>query len=133
MTGHSNKSIQTPLARAKGLGSAKDGVHHWWVQRLTAVALVPLLLWLTYSVACLTRAGVGFTEVQDWVAQPLNTVLLLIALPVAFYHSALGLQVVIEDYIHGKGLKFASLILVKLGLFSLAVFSIYAVLKISLV
>lgn len=123
-------SLQTRLATVRGLGSAKNGTHHWWGQRVTAVALLPLTLWFVYSVIML--AGAEYIEVAGWLAQPLNTVLMLLLIAATFHHLQLGLQVVIEDYIHSEFTKLTTLLFVKFASFGLAVASGYAVLKIAL-
>jgi len=93
-------SYRSPLGRVRGLGSAKDGTHHWWMQRVTAIALVPLGLWFAVKIVRLAHA--------DWetavtaFASPLVTALALILIGAGFYHLKLGLQVVIEDYVHHK-------------------------------
>jgi succinate dehydrogenase / fumarate reductase membrane anchor subunit len=95
--------MQHPLARARGHGSAKSGVHHWLVQRVSAGMLVLLLPWLTYSL--LQLAGASHAEAQAFVAEPWNATLLLLSLLLLLYHSMLGLQVVIEDYVHQRVLE----------------------------
>ena len=122
-------SIRSPLSRARGLGSAKDGVQHWWVQRVSAVALVPLVVWFMYSVAGMSDAP--YLEFVSWVRQPWVTVLLVLFIGTTLYHSALGLQVVLEDYVSGEFKKIASIIAVKLACAVLAVAAIIAVLKIA--
>lgn len=123
-------SLQTPLARVRGLGSAKQGSHHWWVQRVTAIALVPLCIWFVVSI--LKLSSMEFTEVRVWMANPLVSVLLVMMLFALYYHAYLGLQVVIEDYIDSEWQKITSLLLVKfLSLFA-GLISIYSVLKVSL-
>ncbi|MDT0498626.1 succinate dehydrogenase, hydrophobic membrane anchor protein [Algiphilus sp. W345] len=122
-------SIRSPLSRARGLGSAKDGVQHWWVQRVSAVALVPLVIWFMYSVAGMSDAP--YLEFVSWVRQPWVTVLLVLFIGTTLYHSALGLQVVLEDYVSGEFKKIASIIAVKLACAVLAVAAIFAVLKIA--
>ena len=104
-------SLRNPIARARGLGSAKEGVHHWWSQRLTALALIPLSVWFIYSLVVVT--GANYTTVIAWFANPLNAVLMLLFIISLYYHAALGLQVVIEDYIASEWQKIACLILVK--------------------
>lgn len=123
-------SLRSPLSRARGLGSAKDGVHHFWVQRLSALALIPLTLWFVFSVAQL--AGGSYEAVRWWVRAPSVTVMLVLFLGTALYHSALGLQVVIEDYIGSEARKLTVLILVKFAHAVVAVASIFAVLKVAL-
>ena len=129
MAGNSVRSMRTPLARVRGLGSAKEGVHHWWAQRLTAIALVPLALWFVVSVAGM--AGMGHEEAKDWVGSPAVTVLLVLLVAATFWHAQLGVQVVIEDYVHGEGCKLAALIAVKFAAVLLAVATIVAVLRLA--
>lgn len=120
--------FRSPLGRAIGLGSAKSGSHHWLVQRVTAVALVPLTLWFVASIVA--HAGSDYPVFIVWLRTPLvagGMILLLIAL---FHHTALGLQVVIEDYVH-SGVKFAVVIAVQLCCYGLAVTGIVATLRIA--
>jgi succinate dehydrogenase / fumarate reductase membrane anchor subunit len=123
------RQLRSPLGRALGLGSAKEGADHWWAQRLTAVALIPLALWFVASVIAL--AGADHTKVVDWLASPLSAIIMVLLIGATFYHAALGVQVVIEDYIHAEGVKFAALVLNKLICFALGVAGIFAVLKIA--
>lgn len=121
-------SIRSSLASARGLGSSKTGVAHWWVQRVSAVALVPLTLWF---VACLaSQLGADYSSVTDWLSSPIQASLLAIYLAAIFYHSQLGLQVVVEDYIHHEGMKMALLITFQLVNILLAVASIFSVIMI---
>lgn len=123
-------SLRSPLARARGHGSAKDGVGHWWHHRVTSVALVPLLLWLAFAIAAL--AGASFEEARAWLASPVVAVFVILTLAVAFYHFKLGLDVVIEDYVYGKGAKTASLMIAGFICTLLGAATIFAVLKVSL-
>jgi succinate dehydrogenase / fumarate reductase, membrane anchor subunit len=123
------KSLRSPLGRAIGLGSAKEGAEHWWLQRLTAIALIPLSLWFVASVIAL--AGADHVQVVDWLSSPLAAIIMVLLIGATFYHAALGLQVVIEDYVHAEGLKIAALVLNKLVCFALAIAGIFAVLKIA--
>ena len=123
-------SLRTPLARVRGLGSAKQGVSHWWTQRITAVALIPLTLWFVTSLLVVARADYPF--VVYWIAQPFNSVLLVALLVCTFYHAILGLQVVIEDYVHQEGAKLVSLVLMKFLLVLAGGAAILAVLRIAL-
>ena len=102
---------RSPLARVRGLGSAKEGVGHWWAQRLTALALIPLSLWFVISVVAHT--GADYQAMRDWVGSPLVAGLLILLIVSTFYHVYLGLQVVIEDYVHSEVVKIASLIVIK--------------------
>jgi succinate dehydrogenase / fumarate reductase membrane anchor subunit len=123
-------SLRSPLSRARGLGSAKDGVNHWVWQRLTALALVPLTFWFVASVAFYISAD--YAAMQAWVATPYVAVLLSLYLATLFHHSQLGLQVVIEDYVHTKWINLSLLLLVKFSHVLLAATGIFAVLKIAL-
>ncbi len=124
-------SLRTDLGKVRGLGSAKEGVNHWWWQRVTAVALVPLVLWFVASVIGLAGSEIG--AVRAWVAWPVSAVLLLLLIGVTFHHMQLGIQVVIEDYVHTNWLKIASIIFVKFATVILALASAFAVLKIAFV
>jgi len=104
-------SLRSPLGRVRGLGSAKDGTGHWWAQRLTALALVPLTVWFCISVV--TMIGADHATVAAWAGSPLVAGLLILLIVATFYHGALGLQVVIEDYVHGEMPKLALLLIVK--------------------
>jgi succinate dehydrogenase / fumarate reductase, membrane anchor subunit len=123
--------LRSPLGRAIGLGSAKEGVEHWWAQRVSAVALVLLGLW--FAVSLIAHAGADRSAVIAWLQSPVPAVLAILLLIALFYHAALGLQVVIEDYVLGEWLKVSSLVAMRLICFALAVGGIYAVLRIACV
>lgn len=95
----------------QNLGSAKEGTHHWWAQRVTAIALIPLSVWFVASLVFMTGASYG--EAAAWLGFPFNALLVLLLLVFTFYHAVLGLQVVVEDYVHGEGKKIALLLLIK--------------------
>ena len=118
--------MRSPVGRAIGLGSAKEGVEHWWLQRVTAVALVPLTLWFVIAVVRLSSADID--TVRDWVGRPLPAILLVLLLIATFWHASLGVQVVIEDYVHTDLAKLGLLIVVRLACFALAVAGVIAVL-----
>jgi succinate dehydrogenase / fumarate reductase, membrane anchor subunit len=122
--------MRSPLGRAIGLGSAKEGVDHWWAQRVSALALVPLALWFVVSVIAL--AGADRSVFVDWIRHPVPAVLLVLLLVTVFYHGALGLQVVIEDYVEHEGLRLGLLIIMRLLAIILATLGVFAVLKLSL-
>ena len=122
-------NLRSDLSRARGLGSAKAGAHQWWHQRLTAIVLVPLGLW--FVVALLGQLGASHTDTVQWISSPLVTVLLIALIVGTFYHALLGLQVVIEDYVHGELLKIGLLILIKFALVFGTLLGVVAVLKIS--
>lgn len=127
---HNAKDMRSPLGRAKGLGSAKDGVAHFWAQRISALALVPLLMWLVFSIIGLV--GADYLQVTGWISSPFNAVILVLTLFALFWHAILGIQVVIEDYISDHGLRLMLLFGVKGALLLLGAFSIFSVLKIAL-
>lgn len=122
--------MRSPLGRAIGLGSAKEGVEHWWAQRITAIALVPLSLWFVSAIIGLV--GADLETMQNWVARPLPAILLVLLLIALFYHTSLGLQVVIEDYVHTELAKLGLVIAVRMLCFGFAVAGIFAVLGIAL-
>ncbi|MCB1772375.1 MAG: succinate dehydrogenase, hydrophobic membrane anchor protein [Gammaproteobacteria bacterium] len=122
--------LRTPLAKVRGLGSAKDGTHHFWVQRVSALALTPLVIWFGLSVASLPNAS--YASVVQWLDSPFNVVMLVSTLIAGFYHGALGLQVIIEDYVSEEWVRIAAIIAVQLVSFFLAALGIVAALKISL-
>ena len=123
-------SLSTPLAKARGLGSAKSGTHHWIAQRLTAIALVPLSLWFVFSLVCMTE--LNHQTATEWIQSPLVAVFLLLFIIAMFHHAQLGLQVVIEDYVDCKVIKITGLVLLKLVSFFAGLAAATAVLKIYL-
>lgn len=115
-------------ARAAGLGASRTGVHHWWAQRASALALIPLTLWFVASV--IAHASTDYATTTSWIRSfPVATLLILLQ-AMLFYHMALGLQVIVEDYVH-SAVKFAAIILVRFGCLALAVIGTIAVLHIS--
>ncbi len=104
-------SLRSPLGRAKGLGTAGEGVHHWWMHRMSSLALVPLTVWLVASVVAM--AGADYLEIRAWMSSPVVAGLLLLCVIVGFHHAAMSLQVVIEDYVHNEPVKLAAIIAVK--------------------
>ena len=123
-------NLRSPLSHARGLGSAKEGPHHWLMLRVAAVALVPLLIW--FLVSAVRLAGADHAAVSTWLAQPLNTVLMLLLVATLFYHSLLGTREVVEDYIASKGRKLAVLMVLRFAHVLLAVGGIVAILKVTL-
>lgn len=117
--------FRTPLGRARGLGSAREGTGHWWAQRLTAIALVPLCLWFVAGIIGLVGAGHG--AAVAWIASPVNAVLLVLLILAVFHHGQLGLQVVIEDYVHTEWRKITLIIAVKFGALILGLAAVFAV------
>lgn len=121
------EDTRTPLARAMGLGSAKSGVHSWWMERVSAVVLVPLTIW--FLAALIAHAGADYNAFVAWMRNPITGVLMTVFLATLFYHTALGFQVIVEDYVHSN-VRFAALIVVRLVCFALAVAGILATIRI---
>jgi succinate dehydrogenase / fumarate reductase membrane anchor subunit len=122
-------SLRSPLARVRGLGSAKDGTHHWWLQRLTAVALVPLTLW--FVVGVIGHVGADQAAVKAWMGSPIQAALMIAFVAVAFHHGQLGMQVVIEDYVHDEGTKLVLLIANTFFTVAVGLASAFAILMLS--
>jgi len=122
-------SLRSPYSQARGLGSAKYGVSHWWLQRLTAVALVPLSLWFVGAVVYLSHASSA--AVVGWMSSPAVAIALVIFLFSIFYHSQLGLQIIIEAYVHGEFVRLVSVTLMKFLHVVAAVAAIFAVLHLA--
>lgn len=121
-------SIQTPLGRVRGHGSSKSGTQHFWYQRLTAVALVPLTLWFVWSVVRYT--GAPYEQVIAFLSDPVSAVAMAMFILVGLLHMLLGVKVVIEDYIHRESTKIALLVLVHFAVLAVAVTCVVAVLRI---
>ena len=123
------EKMRSPLGRAYGLGSAREGAGEWWTMRLSSLALVPLTLWFVVSV--IGNVGADYETFAAWVSSPLPAILLVILIAVTFHHVAHGLQVVIEDYVHVEWQKLTLLIAVKFACVLLAVAGIFAVARIA--
>lgn len=128
--GKVDTKLRNPLAVARGLGSAKGGTEHWWEQRMTSLALVPLGLWFVFSLAAM--AGADYAAVQAWIASPVTATLLILFIGIAFHHAAAGMQVVYEDYVYNEAARLVVIIATKFAFFLLAVLCIVSVLKIAL-
>ncbi len=124
----STSDLRSKLSRAKGLGTAHHGVSHWWLQRVTAVALLPLSFWFMSSLIKIAIGADG-APVTAWFASPCNAVLLVLLLVAAFWHAKLGMQVVIEDYVHTAFSKYTLLLANSFFCFACGAVSILAVLK----
>ena len=122
-------TMQSPLGRARGLGSAKEGVGHWWHQRQTALALVPLLLWLVISV--IANVGADHASMKSWLTSPFNATMMILLIFAGFYHALLGVQVVVEDYVSCKAMKVAALIATRLLCIGLGTWAAVSVLIIA--
>ena len=123
-----NSDLRTPLARARGLGSAREGVHHWWAQRLTAIALIPLVVW--FAISLVMMSGADYGAVRAWIGSPMVMVLLILTIAVGLHHGQLGLQVVIEDYVHGDGFKLALIVAVRFIAIFFGLAAVVAILRI---
>jgi succinate dehydrogenase / fumarate reductase membrane anchor subunit len=119
--------MRSQLGRVRGLGAGKSGVEHWWIERVTAIALIPLTLWFVISV--LGLLGVPQIVMVRWAGRPVNTVLLLALVILTFHHMQLGLQVVLDDYVHDKRAHLAATLINKGAALLLALFAIVAILK----
>lgn len=131
MTAHQKETIRTPLGRARGLGSAKDGTHHWIMQRVTAALLLPLGVYFLFQAPYFLPEPKLYTNLIVQLADPVTAVAMILFIFSAFYHAALGVQVIIEDYVHGEGAKIALLLFNKLFFFVLGTAAIFAVVYIT--
>ena len=122
-------SLRSPLGTVLGAGSAKQGVHHWWMQRLTSVALVPLSIW--FVVSLLSLPSFEHATVVAWMGQSWTALLLILFVLVATWHSQLGVRVVIEDYVHGAGARTVMLVSVMFAHTLIAAAGVFAVLKVA--
>ena len=123
-------SLTSPLRRVLGPGSAKQGVQHWWVQRLTSVALVPLTIW--FAVSLIALPGLDHATVVAWLRHGVTAVLLLLLVLLGAWHSQLGLRVIVEDYLHGSGTKTLALVLLTFLHVLLAAITAFAILRLAL-
>jgi len=121
---------RNPLAKVHGLGSAKNGTHHWWMQRVTAIANIPLMLWFVVSMA--HSAVADYATLVAWIQQPTVAVLLILLVANVTFHMRLGLQVALEDYIFDHGNRIAAMLIVTFVTVALAALGIFSILKISL-
>lgn len=120
----------TNIGRVRGLGSAKSGTHHWMLQRFTAIGNLVLGLWLLFSLVGLP--DLMFKTVKVWAAQPISATALVLFVVTTFWHARLGLQVLIEDYVHEHANKFAAMTLLNLASFGGAAFGVFAIVRIAL-
>jgi succinate dehydrogenase / fumarate reductase membrane anchor subunit len=123
------RQMRSPLGRVLGLGSAKEGVEHWWHQRTTALLLVPLTLW--FVIAVIGLVGADRAAIVAWMHNPMAAMLMILLIAASFYHAALGLQVVIEDYIHGEVAKLVTLLAMRLLCILFVLRGVLAVLKLA--
>jgi len=123
-----NSDLRTPLSRARGLGSAKQGVHHWWAQRITAVALIPLVTW--FAISLIMMSGADYAVVRAWIGSPVVMVLLTLTIVMGLHHGQLGMQEVVEDYVHSEGMKLALIVLLRFIAVFFGLAAIVAILRI---
>jgi succinate dehydrogenase / fumarate reductase membrane anchor subunit len=123
-------NLQSNLAKAKAMGSVKEGTSHFIHQRITALIMIPLVLWMCFSLVFLPQ--MDYFSLINWIQRPINSVLIIITLISSFYHLQLGMQVIIEDYISTYSIKLISIIMINLSCVFLMVLGIYSVLIISL-
>jgi succinate dehydrogenase / fumarate reductase membrane anchor subunit len=121
--------METPIARVRGLGSARSGAHHWWLERLSSVATFLLFIWLIVSL--LRLPSLDHESVVAWLSEPLVAVPMLLLIVTTFWHLKMGLQVIIEDYVHEGGTKLFSILLLNFFVIGGAALAIFAVLKIA--
>ena len=124
------KSMSTPLARARGLGSAKSGLHHWWHQRVSAVAMVVLVSWMVVLLFSLVEAD--YHTALNMLAHPVNATVVVLFVAVGLWHASLGLQVVLEDYVANEGVRLIAILAVKMAASVTAILAILSVLKVAL-
>ncbi len=122
--------LKSPMSRANGLGSAKTGLDHWLMQRMTAVVNLVLGLWLIYSLVF--NVGATYTEVLAFVGEPLHAIFLILFVMSTFYHSVLGMQVIVEDYVHDEGFKIFKLLGQRILFFGMAIACIFSILQVAL-
>ena len=125
-----SRSMQTPLAAVRGLGSAKSGLHHWWNQRMTAVAMVPLVIWMVSL--CILMTGASYQDAFAIASHPANATVLILFVAVGFWHAILGLQVILEDYVAAEGLRLVLIIVIRMFAIALAALSILSILRVAL-
>ena len=124
------KSMSTPLARARGLGSAKSGLHHWWHQRVSAVAMVGLVSWMVVILFSLVQAD--YQTALNMLAHPVNATVVVLFVAVGLWHASLGLQVVLEDYVANEGVRLIAILAIKMAASVTAILAILSVLKVAL-
>ena len=125
-----SNSMKTPLAEARGLGTAKSGLAHWWHQRLTAIAMIGLVAWMCVIVVMLV--GADYSGAMALLSHPVNAALIMLFIGVGFWHSSLGLQVVLEDYVAHEGVRLALIVAIRMVLVLLGAVSLLSMLKIAL-
>ena len=125
-----SRSMQTPLAAVRGLGSAKSGLHHWWNHRMPAVAMVPLVIWMVSL--CILMTGASYQDALAIASHPANATVLILFVAVGFWHAILGLQVILEDYVAAEGLRLVLIVVIRMFAIALAALSILSILRVAL-
>ena len=125
-----SNSMKTPLAEARGWGTAKSGLAHWWHQRLTAIAMIGLVAWMCVIIVMLV--GADYSGAMALLSHPVNAALIMLFIGVGFWHSSLGLQVVLEDYVAHEGVRLSLIIVIRMALVLLGAISLLSILKIAL-
>lgn len=124
-----DQGIKSPLTRARGLGAAHEGAAGWMSERISAVAALPLMIWLVWSV--LHMPGWSYETFIAWLAAPVNAVLMILSVLAVFWHAALGCRVIVEDYVHNEGYKIIKLIVLRLLFTAAAIACVFSILKIA--
>lgn len=127
MAEEKTETIRTPLGRARGLGSAKDGTHHWIMTRLSSILLLPLSLYLLWHAEYFLPEPGDYTSLIVQIADPVMSLALILFIATGFYHACLGVQVIIEDYVHKESARIFLLVFNKLFFFALGITALYAV------
>jgi succinate dehydrogenase / fumarate reductase membrane anchor subunit len=123
-------SLRSPLSRVLGLGTAKEGVHHWWSQRVGSVALAVLSLW--FLISLLVLGQLDFDSIAVWMASPVNSTLLILLLITMVHHSLLGVQVVVEDYVPNKGARILTMMVLKAVHIVIGLVGVLSILRVAL-
>ncbi len=121
--------LRSQLARVRGLGASHEGAHHFWVQRVSGIALIPLVIWFVFSATGII--GADIVTFKAWVGAHYNPLLLILLILTMFHHAQLGLQVIIEDYVHGEAAKLISIILIKFAAVLIGGSAIFAVIRLT--
>ncbi len=124
------KDLRSPIAKVKGLGSSSDASHHFWLERITALGLIPLIIWFCISVTLLPE--VSYAVLVDWLQAPFNTIMMILIIVIAFHHGQLGMQVIIEDYVASLSIRLPFILAIKFISYFLMALGVYSILRIAL-